>query len=201
MEIIFTAGRATRGSAGTDRLLPLMAAIAAVKNAGRTDYFVVTTFNIDRFAVNQGIRHSLVGLLNDSAEGCPGNAHVTTGFLMGHSQQIRQSNGLALINRQPNLLQIEHGNAPGLKITDLRIKCDPAVLLRSNHIISFMRIFSKLNITPPDVKLFSKYFTRISGKLVNWILWARQRSCRRESEMIDSVIDQICLCFQVSGIQ
>jgi hypothetical protein len=66
-----------------------------------------------------------------------------TGLLVGQSEPIRQSNGFALINSETNLLQIKHGNATGLEITDLRIKSYPATLLGSNHNSSFMRIFSK----------------------------------------------------------
>jgi hypothetical protein len=143
VKFIFVAFRTTLGSAATERRFPLKLTIGTVKQAGLVDNPVVAAFDVDGFAVNQGIGDRISGLLNDPTEGCTGNAHTPTGILMGHPQQIGQSNGLTLINGQANFLQINHGNAPGLEVADLRIKSDHAVFLWSYHIDSFMRIFSK----------------------------------------------------------
>jgi hypothetical protein len=157
MEIIFIAGRATLRPACAQRFLPLLVAIIAIKYSGGTDYFETAAFNIDGFAVNQCIGNRFACLLNYPTECCAGNTHLTTGILMGHSEPIRQPNGFALINSETNLLQIKHGNAPGLEVTDLRIKCDPATLLGSNHNNSFMRIFSKLKYNSPGCQAVCRY--------------------------------------------
>jgi hypothetical protein len=86
MEIICAAGRATLRPACARRFLPLLAAIIAVKYSRCADYFVTTAFNINGFAVNQRIRNRFTSPLNNPTECCPGNAHVSTGILMGHSQ-------------------------------------------------------------------------------------------------------------------
>ena len=52
VKIIFFANGTISRSAGTRRFFPLMIAIEAEKCALCTDYFVASTFDIDRFAVN-----------------------------------------------------------------------------------------------------------------------------------------------------
>ena len=70
------------------RFLPFVLAVLAIKIPHQIYQLVITAFDIDGFAVNQGIRDRLPGALYDSAEGCPGNSHVPAGLLMRHSQQI-----------------------------------------------------------------------------------------------------------------
>ena len=115
------------------RFLPLVFTVLAIKKSHALNQLVIAAFDIDGFAVNQGVSNRLPGTLDDSAEGCPGYSHVPAGLLMGHSQQIGKSNGLALIDSQANLLQIKHGNASGLEVANFRIKGDPAFFLWSDH--------------------------------------------------------------------
>lgn len=120
-----------------------MFAVLAIKNPHPIYQLVFAAFDLDGFAVNQGISDRLPGALDDSAECCPGNAHVPAGLLMGHSQQIGQPDGLTLINGKTNLLQIKHGNASGLEIAYFRTKRDPAFFLWSDHKIFLYEIILK----------------------------------------------------------
>jgi hypothetical protein len=130
-------------SSRAHRFLPFVLAVPAIKSPHQVDQLVITAFDIDGFAVNQGVRDRLPGTLYDSTEGRAGNSHVPAGLLMGHAQQIGQADSLTLINGETNLLQIKHGNSSGLEVTDFRIKCHPAFFERSDHVSSFMRLFSK----------------------------------------------------------
>jgi len=137
------AGWAMCRPAGTDGFLPFVIATAAMKKPSRVHQLIIAPFDINRFAMDQGIRNRFASPLNDTTERSAGNPHVSSGFLVGHAQEIGKADGLALVNGQANFLKIKHGYAPGLEVADFRIKCDPAFFLRSNHRNSFMRIFSK----------------------------------------------------------
>jgi hypothetical protein len=89
VKIIFLARWAAGRPAGSQRFLPFMATMITLKTARRTDNLVTATFDIDGFAVNQGIGHRAAGLLYNTPECCPGNTHVATGFLVGHPLQVR----------------------------------------------------------------------------------------------------------------
>jgi hypothetical protein len=116
------------------RFLPFMLAVLAIKNPHSIHQLVIAAFDIDGFAVNQGIGHRLPRALDDSAECGPGNSHVPAGLLVGHSQQIGQSDGLTLINGKANFLQIKHGNASRLEIAYFRTKRDSPFFLWPDHI-------------------------------------------------------------------
>jgi hypothetical protein len=58
------------------------------------------------------------------------------GFFLRHAKQVGESNGFKLINGQTHLFQLHHGNTPGFKITDCRLKGDPSVFLRPYHVIT-----------------------------------------------------------------
>jgi hypothetical protein len=137
------AGRAMRRSAGPDGFLPFMSAAAAVKNASRVHQLIIAPFDVDGFAMDQGIRNRFARPLNDATERGAGNPHVASGFLVGQAQEVGKADGFTLVNGQANFLKIEHGDSPGFEIADFRIKCDPSLFLWSNHISSFMRLFSK----------------------------------------------------------
>jgi hypothetical protein len=131
------------GSAAAERFLPLKIAVDALKQSHLIDNPIATAFNVDGFAINQGIGDRISGPLNNPAEGRTGNPHAATCIFVGHPQQIGQSNGLTLIDREANFLQINHGNAPGFEVANFGIKRYHPVFLRSYHHSSFMRIFSK----------------------------------------------------------
>ena len=115
-----------RRPAGTDGFLPFVIATAAVKNPSRVHQLIIAPFDINGFAMDQGIRHRFASPLNDTTERGAGNPHVSSGILVRQAQQIGKTNGLTLVNGQTNFLKIEHGYAPGLEIANFRIKCDPA---------------------------------------------------------------------------
>jgi hypothetical protein len=144
-----------------------MFAALAIKNPHPIHQLVFAAFDIDGFAVDQGIGDRLPGALDNSAECRPGNSHVPAGLLMGHSQQIGQSDGLTLINGKANLLQIKHGNASGLEIAYFRTKPDPAFFLWSDHKKFLYEIIlknRKLYITLIFVKTELNADLRIPGK-------------------------------------
>jgi len=132
--------------AGADGFLPFVIATAAVKNPSRVHQLIIAPFDVNCFAMDQGICHRFASPLNDAAERGARNAHVSSGLLVGHAQEVGKPDGLTLVNGQANFLKIEHGDAPGLEIADCRIECDPAFFLWSDHASSFMRIFSKTGI-------------------------------------------------------
>ena len=61
VKIIFLARWAAGRPAGSQRFLPFMATMITLKTARRTDNLVTATFDIDGFAVNQGIGHRAPG--------------------------------------------------------------------------------------------------------------------------------------------
>jgi hypothetical protein len=127
------AGRAILRSSRAHRFLPLVFTVRTIKSSHARDQLIIAAFDINGFAVDQGVGNCLPGTLDDSAEGSPGYSHVPAGLLMGQAQQIGQPDSLTLVDSQANLLQIEHGNASGLKVAYFRFKGHPAFFLWSDH--------------------------------------------------------------------
>jgi hypothetical protein len=74
---------------------------------------------------------------------------------MGHIFQIGQSQCLALIDGQRDLLQVHHGNTTRLEIADIRAKGYDATFAGTGHRTSIMGIYSnrrKIVTSPENVK-------------------------------------------------
>jgi len=110
----------------------------AFENPGLINNAIVAAFDINRLSIDQGIGNCFSALLDDSAEGGPRDPHTMPGLFVRHAEQVGESNGFTLVNGQTNLFELHHGNTPGFKITDFRIKGDPSVLLRPYHVIKLL---------------------------------------------------------------
>jgi hypothetical protein len=140
---------ASSGPSGPLFFLPHVVAAVAFENPGLINNAIVAAFDINRLTIDQGIGNYLSAFLDDSAEGGPRDPHATPGFFVRHAEQVGESNGLTLVNRQTYLFQLHHGNTPGFKIADFRIKGDPSVFLRPYHVIKLLyeNILKKLKLS------------------------------------------------------
>jgi hypothetical protein len=82
VKISISARRAMLRSAGTQGLLPFVVAMTAMKNPDFIHQLVITAGDIDGFAIYQGIGYRLARTLNNPAERCAGDTHLSTGFLV-----------------------------------------------------------------------------------------------------------------------
>jgi len=115
-----------------------MVAAFAFENPSLINNSIVAAFDINSLSIDQSIGNCLSALLDDSAECGPGDTHATPGYFVRHSEQVGESNGSTLVNGETHLFQLHHGNTPGFKIADCRIKGDPPVLLRPYHVIKLL---------------------------------------------------------------
>jgi hypothetical protein len=102
----------------------MVTAVMTPKKARRINHFEVTALDIDGLAVDDGIGNCLAGPLDNAAESGARNPHAPSGVFVRQALKVGESNRLALIHRQPHLVEVQHGNAARLEITGVRFECD-----------------------------------------------------------------------------
>jgi hypothetical protein len=125
-----------------------VSAIAAQECPHVINHFEISTFNINRLPVDQGICNHPSGLLDNSSESRPRNIHVLPCVCMGHTDEIGKPYCFAFIHRKANLGKIPHGNTPGLEIVDIRIERHHAMFFGSRHKYLQVERFRVLIIFP-----------------------------------------------------
>jgi hypothetical protein len=68
--------------------------------------FVVAALEQYGFAMDEGFGYGSPGTLNDATECCPRHPHLATGLLLGQPFEVRQTDGLHLVDGQTHLLHL-----------------------------------------------------------------------------------------------
>jgi hypothetical protein len=90
-------------------------------------------FDADCHALRHAGGHGLTGAGEDAAESLPGNSHQTGGVDLGHALDIRQSQGLKLIERENAFSKVAQRNARRLEKHNTRQGGDAAGTMRAGH--------------------------------------------------------------------
>jgi hypothetical protein len=108
----------------------------------------VSAFDSNRLSLGESFCHFLVGALQDTSAGGPGNTHALGRLLLIQSVFVYQPDRLVLVNCKRLLLKLNHWNTLGLEVDYGRRILDPSVLFGFGHKpVPFLRIFSLKNIT------------------------------------------------------
>jgi hypothetical protein len=91
------------------------------------------TFETERLAVNEGVRHFPPGLLDNAREGRAGNLHLFCGLLLVQAVQIRESQGFEFVQREDDFLQHVDGNARRFEVDGARVDVNVPNATGSRH--------------------------------------------------------------------
>jgi hypothetical protein len=96
---VATLALGTRGGPARPKSnLPPVLAITALK-LSLVNHFNLSTFNLERLGVCQGVGNLPVRRLHNTAEGLAGDAHVLGGVLLVKPHEISEADGLVLVHR------------------------------------------------------------------------------------------------------
>jgi hypothetical protein len=97
----------------------------------RHDYH--TSLNGKHLAVEQSVRHLTSSRFDDPPEGGSGNAHACGRTIMVEALEIREADGLQLVEPELNLLKPASGNTGGLEHGGRGPSVDAATFLWPGH--------------------------------------------------------------------
>jgi hypothetical protein len=103
------------------------------------DHFNLSTFNLERLGVYQGLGNFPVRRFDNPAEGLAGNTHALGSVLLVKSLQVGEADGLILVHRHGHHLQGGQRNAYRFEELAGWLATHPSAAEWSRH----------LRVTPP----------------------------------------------------